>query len=158
MMAVQYVSAIFMTELLSCKSSLLAVLCTLLTAAVWTVLLLSESKRDVLLKWLLSVPLCYPVLLYFWHTHFAVRALNWALPGYGSQSAGGAFAGSLLVVLLAAFCAIGLLAALARPQEPSPKREAIRLGIGAGCTVITVAAVLLLGIQFPPYEAIIARV
>ena len=158
MMAAQFVSAVFMTELISCKSSVLALLCTILTAGIWTVLLLSESRGEVLLKWLLSVPLCYPVLLYFWHTHFAVRALNWALPGYGSQSAGGAFAGSLLVVLLAAFCAIGLLAALARPQAPSPKREAVRLGIGAGCTVITVAAVLLLTSQFPPYEAIIARV
>ena len=50
MMAAQFVSAVFMTELISCKSSVLALLCTILTAGIWTVLLLSESRGEVLLK------------------------------------------------------------------------------------------------------------
>ncbi len=158
MMAVQFVSAVFMTELISCKSSALALLYTILTAGIWTVLLLSESRGEVLLKWLLSVPLCYPVLLYFWHTHYAVRALNRALPGYGRQSAGGAFAGSMFVVLLTALCAIGLTAALARPQEPKPRQEAVRLGIGAGYTALVAIAIVMLEQQFPAYEMLISSV
>ncbi|MBR3630682.1 MAG: hypothetical protein IKN55_09495 [Oscillospiraceae bacterium] len=157
-MAVQYVSAIFLTEAISYKSNVLMLLYTVLTAGVWTLVLLSEDTRTVLAKWLFSVPLCYPVLLCYWNTHYAVRALNWAFPGYGRQSAGGGFAGAMLLLLLTALCTVGLIAALARHPKPDQKAEAIRLCIGGGCTLAVIAGAVLLATQFPPYPDITAGV
>lgn len=158
MAAIQYVSAAFLTEIIAHRSTALALVYMVLTAAVWTLLLLSEGRWETLAKWLLSVPLCYPVLQYFWKTHYAVRALNWVIPCYGGQSSGGAFAGCVQLVLLTGLCAAGLLAALSRHPKPSGKDEAIRLCIGTGCTLGILAAVLLLERQFPSYQQVLAWV
>ena len=119
-------------------------------------LLLSENRKEVLAKWLLSVPLSNLLLQYFWNTNYAVRALNWVYPGYGMQSAGGRFAGSMLLLIQTVLCGIGLIAAFSRPQKADRKAAAIRLCIGGGCTLAVIAAVLLLETQFPPYEQVVS--
>ncbi len=155
-MAVQYVCAVFLGEIISYAGLVPALLYLALMAAVWVLLLLSENRKEVLAKWLLSVPLSNLLLQYFWNTHYAVRALNWAYPGYGTQSAGGGFAVFVLLLLQTVLCGIGLIAAFSSPQKADPKAEAIRLCIGGGCTLAVIAAVLLLETQFPPYEQVVS--
>ena len=76
----------------------------LVVAVIYAVMLLSENRKTLLLKWVLTLPFSFLCLEYFWQTHYSVRALNWMTEGYGKQSAGGNFAGFLFLVLLFVLC------------------------------------------------------
>lgn len=156
LIAIQFSAAVYLGEIISYAGLVPALLYLVLTAAVYMLLLLSEKKVEALAKWFLSMPLCNLVMLYFWNTNYAVRALNWVYPGYGMQSAGGKFTASGLLLVQAALCGIGVIAAVSRPQKPDQKATAIRLCIGGGCTLAVIAAALLLETQFPPYEQVVS--
>ena len=155
-LAIQFSAAVYLGEIISYAGLVPALLYLVLTAAVYMLLLLSEKRDEALAKWFLSMPLCNAVMLYFWETKYAVRALNWAYPGYGMQSAGGKFTASGLLLVQAALCGSGVIAAVSRPQKPDQKATAIRLCIGGGCTLAVIAVVLLLEMQFPSYEQIVS--
>ena len=153
-LAVLFVSAVFLSAVISYSGVLPAYACIILTAAVYGIAMISQSYKIALLKWGLSVPFSVPVLLYFWKTNYAVRALNWKYPDYGTSSAGGNFAGFSLLVFLAVSCLIAGIAGLCANEQKYEKRKKAQYIISFGAAAVTVAVVLLLQMQFPPYEAI----
>ena len=101
-MSAVVVSAIFLAEIIRTANDLLLLPYLLVVAVIYAVMLLSENRKTLLLKWVLTLPFSFLCLEYFWQTHYSVRALNWMTEGYGKQSAGGNFAGFLFLVLGAA--------------------------------------------------------
>ena len=158
LLAVCYVAAIFLGNLIGYRSDLLMLVYLLCTAAVYGLMMLSRNTLTALCKWLLSLPLAYLCFQYFWETKFALRALNWMIPGYGRQSAGGNFAGLGQLLLLTLLCFAAWLAGLC--YQPKNMQKVLRLQrmLGGIWLVGTVAAALWLERQFPPYEAVIAAV
>lgn len=116
-MSAVVVSAIFLAELIRIANIFLLVPYFLVVAVIYTALLLSESRKALLLKWVLALPFSFFCFEYFWQTHYSIRALNWMIDGYGKQSAGGNFTGFLLLILLFALCAVGILFAYSRSSE-----------------------------------------
>lgn len=78
LLAVYYVSAVFLAEIISYKSTVLSLLFILCTAGMYGLALVSGSNGAALCKWLLSLPLRILCFEYFWRTNYAVRALNLA--------------------------------------------------------------------------------
>ena len=113
-LAVMYVSSIYLIAAISYKSVTGAVIYALFIAAAYFLTLISPDKKKWLLKYLLSVPLSFGVIWYFWLTEYSVRALNWTYPDYGRFSAGGNFNGLVQVISFSALC---LVAIIAGPDE-----------------------------------------
>ena len=103
-MSAVVVSAIFLAEIIRTANDLLLLPYLLVVAVIYAVMLLSENRKTLLLKWVLTLPFSFLCFEYFWQTHYSVRALNWMTEGYGKQSAGGNFAGFLFLVLLFVLC------------------------------------------------------
>jgi len=155
-LAVCYVSGLFLSDVISNKSELLMLLYLLCTAAVYALLMLSKNAKTALLKWLCSLPFAYLCFVFFWHTEFYLRGLNWVSPGYGRPSAGANFAGFMQLMLLTVLCFIAWLAGLCRhPKQMETIARLQRLIGGIWCAG-TVAAVLWLESVFPPYSAVLA--
>ena len=129
-----------------------------LTAALYGFCLISADKKIWLLKWGLSLPFSYIVLQYFQAYHYSIRALNMAFPHYGRETAGGLFTGAGMFYTLCFFCAVsGIAAMFIKPGNPSAFAK-VQLITAVCAGGITVAAVLLLERQFPPYEYIEAYI
>ena len=90
-MSVITVSAIFLAEIIGIANELFRLPYLLVVAVIYAAMLLSESKKQLLLKWVLSLPFSFFCFEYFWQTHYSIRALNWIIEGYGTQSAGAIF-------------------------------------------------------------------
>lgn len=116
-MSAVVVSAIFLAEIIRTANDLLLLPYLLFVAVIYAVMLLSENRKTLLLKWVLALPFSFLCFEYFWQTHYSVRALNWMTEGYGKQSAGGNFAGFLFLVLLFVLCAAGMIFAYSRSSE-----------------------------------------
>lgn len=148
-LAVMYVSSIYLIAAISYKSVTGAVIYALFIAAAYFLTLISPDKKKWLLKYLLSVPLSFGVIWYFWLTEYSVRALNWAYPDYGRFSAGGNFNGLVQVISFSALCLVAIIASLfIKPKKESNFRQLQDIA----CIAVTagiVTAVLVLEMQFP---------
>ena len=153
-LSVLFVSSFFVSEIISYKSLLLSFIYTAITAAVYMTLMISERKSVCLLKFGLSVSLSFLVIQYFWDTHYSVRALNWVFPGYGNQSAGGRFAGFVLLLYHLILFLIGCITGfIVKPKKYEHFEKAILL-TGFAFTLVTVLSVLKMEQDFPSYEQI----
>lgn len=155
-MAVVIVSSIFISEIISIAGNLLLLPYLLLIAVLYAVMLLSESNKRVLLKLVVSLPLSYLCFNYFWKTHYSVRALNWMIPGYGKQSAGGNFAGFAALIFLLFLCLGGIIFAFFKSSEkikPYTEKQSIA---GIIISALVVVIVLYLETLFPSYTAVIS--
>ena len=147
MMALIFVPAVFLTEVISYSSQVMAVIYISIVAGMYGLALVSRNKKIWLIKWGLSVPFSILVFPYFWVTEFSYRALNWAYPGYGQRSAGGKFYGMVLLLSLTGACLIaGLIASFFKLKERFGKAQIIVIALVAAATV---AAVLVLDQMFP---------
>ena len=116
-MSVITVSAIFLAEIIGIANELFRLPYLLVVAVIYAAMLLSESKKQLLLKWVLSLPFSFFCFEYFWQTHYSIRALNWIIEGYGTQSAGGNFSGFIVLILLLVLCFAGMIFAYSKSSE-----------------------------------------
>lgn len=148
-LAVIYVSSIYFIAAIGYKSEIAAVIFAVVMAAVYFVTLISPNKKYWLLKYLLSIPLSFGVLMYFRLTGYAVRALNWAYPGYGNLSAGGRFAGSIQLLSFSGLCMFAVLISLFIRTRKGGVFEKIRDIVSLSITVLIVISVILFETQLP---------
>ena len=154
-LSILFISAIFLSELISYKNDILALAYIVFISLFYGVAMISEDKKSLLLKWGLSIPFSYITIQYFWITHYSVRALNWIFPDYGTQSGGGAFAGFILILLLSVLCLVcGVLSCSVKVKEYIYFQK-IQIVVILVIVLFTVAAVLLLERQFPSYQYVI---
>lgn len=131
---------------------LLLLLPLLLVSGLTAALVRSDTVKQALLKILLSLP--FTLGFWFWmrDAQLLLRALNWAAPGYGALSAGGAFAAFLQLAVIAAGHLAGMLIGIAVTREQS--RPALWNGICCAayvvCPLVTLAF-FTLSFALPPY-------
>ena len=154
-LSVLFVSAIFLSEIISYKNDLLSFAYILFTSLLYGIAMISKDKKAVLTKWGLSIPFSYIIIQYFWTTNYSVKALNWIFPAYGKPSAGGSFAGFVLLLLLSVICLICGIASASVKIKDYVFFEKIQLIITSAFTLITAAIVLFLEQQFPSYMYVI---
>lgn len=156
--SVIFTSAVFFIDIISNRYGLLASFVFIAFAAVlYGTALISRSKRSWLIKWAVSIPFSFLVLLYFRITDYSVRSLNWVFPEYGTSSAGGMLASSFLLMIFLAACLISGLAALFIKISDSGRLRKVLFIIISAFAVITVCVVLILERQFPSYEYIMSH-
>lgn len=154
-LSIIFVSAVFLSQIISYKNNFLALAYIVFTSLIYGFAMISKYKKEVLLKWGLSIPLSYITIQYFWIAHYSVRALNWIFPDYGTQSGGGAFAGFILILLLSVLCLVcGVLSCSVKVKEYIYFQK-IQIVVILVIVLFTVAAVLLLERQFPSYHYVI---
>lgn len=153
-LAVVFVSSVFLGDLISYKWDGLAWGYILLAAGLYGLMFWNVREWNAFFIWLASLPLSYVVLLYFWKTHYAIRALNWAFPYYGESSAGGNFAGSIRLFIFAALCLVGIGVGMSCKSRDEERTERKRLVFGTVAAGVVIFFVLWLESKFPPYEAI----
>lgn len=148
-MSVNFVSSIFLCNIIGIKDDKALLPYCLLVSIIYTAMLLSENKKLVLLKWVLSLPFSLLCFYYFFETKYSVRALNWAVKGYGRQSAGGNFAGFIALVIQLILCLTGIIIANIKStdkiQKYTNKQTIASLVIG----FIIMFIVIYLETQFP---------
>ena len=148
-LAVMYVSSIFLIAAISYKSEPGAVIYALFISVIYFLTLISPDRKKWLLKYLLSIPLSFGVINYFWMTEYSVRALNWAYPGYGRFSAGGNLSGLMQVILFSGICLIAIIASLFIKPRKGKTFDKLQNIVCLAVTVAIVISVLLLEMQFP---------
>ena len=153
-----FVSAIFLSVIISIASDLFVLPYLLLVSLIYAAMLLSESKKIVLLKWIVSLPLSYLCFNYFWKTNYSIRALNWMISGYGKQSAGGNFAGFLLLIFLLFLCLCGMIFAFSKSSEKITPYTKIQLIVGTMILILIVMVVIYLETLFPSYKDVMAQI
>lgn len=148
-LSILFISAIFLSELISYKNDILALAYIVFISLFYGVAMISEDKKSLLLKWGLSIPFSYITIQYFWITHYSVRALNWIFPAYGKQSAGGAFVGLILILLLSVLCLVcGVLSCFVKVKDYK-SFEKIQIIVISIMVLFIAAAVFILEQQFP---------
>ncbi len=154
--SILFISAVFIGAVISYKFSFTAAIVYMaVIATLYGFALISRNKKTWLLKWGISVPGAFLVLLYFWTVHYSVRALNWVFPDYGRQSAGGRFADSFLLVVFSAMCLISGMISLFVKINDYDRFRRIQFIVTTVSAVATVCIVLILEKQFPSYEFIV---
>lgn len=154
-LSIIFVSAIFLSEIISYKNDLWALAYIVFISLIYGITMISKDKKSLLLKWGLSIPFSYITIQYFWITHYSVRALNWVFPAYGKQSAGGMLSGFILLLLLSAMCLIcGILSCYVKVKNHK-SFEKIQLLLTSTIVLGTVATVLILEQTIPPYQYVI---
>ena len=149
-LAVMYISDIFLIEVSSYKFELPATFILIgLMAILYFMSLISKERKYTITKWLLSIPLAIPVWYCFVKSNYSLRALNWAIPEYGGQSGGGAFAVVYLWALFSGLCIIALLASIAVKPKLPEKVWSKQLYVSITVTLLIISAVIILGRQFP---------
>lgn len=153
LLSVFFVPTIFLANIISWKTDILEFVFLALMAGLFGTALISESKKVFFLKWILSIPLSYLCLQYFWQTDYAVRSFNWIF-SYTQQSVGGKFAGGFLIVVFCILCFISWIIALNIKLKPSQWKwfEKIQLCLCSILGVAIVVVVILLEQQFPAYS------
>ena len=155
-MSAVIVSAVFLSEIISIASNLLLLPYLLLVVVLYVAMLLSESNKSVLVKWVVSLPLSYLCFNYFWKTHYSVRALNWVINDYGKQSAGGNFAGFATLVFLLILCLAGIIFAFVKSSEKIKSYIKSQSLTGITMIILIMAIVLYLETLFPSYAVVIS--
>lgn len=154
-LAVFYVSAIFLETIINDTCGFGVTIIYLLgVAALYGFTLVSKNKIEWLLKWVVSIPVSFLVLLYFRKTNYAIRALNWILPGYGRDSAGGRFVAGFLFMILSALCVVGGIISLFAEKEKYDYVNGVQLIASSLLAVVIIVAVLAPESMFPSYERV----
>ncbi|SFD02025.1 hypothetical protein [Ruminococcus albus] len=157
-LAVLYVSAIFLETIINDTCGFGVTIIYLLgVAALYGFTLLSKNKIEWFLKWGVSILFSPLVLLYFWETNYAIRALNWVIPGYGRESAGGGFVRAFLLIILSVLCIVGGIYSLTVNTKYYDVLKKVQLIVSSFFTVVIIVAVLVLETEFPSYERIMIR-
>lgn len=152
--SVFYVTAIFLSEIISIKSTFLALAYIVATGLVYLFAMIGKDKKNVLIKWLISIPVSLLIWWFFIRSEYSLRALNWVIPEYGRRSAGGNFAGLFNLVILSSLCLCGIVGSLfVRPKNYERFRK-IQLPVCMILMVMIIAAVFILERQFPSVEYI----
>lgn len=154
LLAVFFVPTLFLGDLISYKFNILPFIYGGLMAALYALMMKSDKAIESLAKWGLSLPISYLILQYFWKTDYAVRSLNWAIKGYGRQSAGGAFAGGFYMAAFCAFCVIAVLGICQLKLKNRKLFKRIQICAGSVTGLVIVAVTLLLERSFPSYSDI----
>lgn len=154
LLAVFFVPALFLGDLISYKFHILPFIYGGLMAALYALMMKSDKSVRSLAKWGLSLPISYLLLQYFWKTDYAVRSLNWAIKGYGRQSAGGAFAGGFYMAAFCAFCVIAVFCICPLKITNHKLFKKIQICAGSVTGLVIVAVTLLLERAFPSYSDI----
>ncbi|MCM1522965.1 MAG: hypothetical protein NC120_00750 [Ruminococcus sp.] len=99
---------------------------------------ISGSPKTAALKWLLSLPFSAVMQIHLANSQFSLRSLNMMIPDYGKPSAGGGFAGFILLCVMAAsqlfFLLSGTLVSAAAKNAASRKiTSAAKTAILAVC-------------------------
>lgn len=150
-----FVSAIFLSEIISYKNDILVLVYIVFTSLIYGFAMKSKYKKEVLLRLGLSIPFSYITIQYFWLTHYSVRALNWAFPSYGKETSGGAFTGFVLLLMLLVLCLIAGILSCYIKVENNNRFEKIQIVVISVIVLFTAAAVLILEQQFPSYQYVI---
>ena len=151
--SVFYVSAVFLSEVISLKSTFLTVLYMVVTGFIYLLAMIGKDKKSVLIKWLLSMPVGLFIWWCFIRCEFSIRALNWAIPEYGSRrSAGGNFAGTFNLLLLSLLCLSGIVISLFIKPKKYERFRKIQLTMCIVLMVMIIAVVFILERQFPSAE------
>lgn len=154
-MAVFFVSGIFLSDLISMKTNLIVTFAYItLVSALYGAMLVGSPNVEFLIKWALSLPISYLVINWFWKTQFAVRSLNWVFRGYERQSMGGKFAGFMLLMSLMLGCLIAMAVSLRIKPKNTQLFRRIQLCAGVALTAVIIAVCVHLEGQFPTYEEI----
>ncbi len=153
-LAVVFVSSVFLGNVIFYKWDGLAWGYILLAAGLYGLMFWNVRGLNAFFTWLVSLPLSYFVLQYFWKTHYEIRALNWAIPYYGENSAGGNFVGSIRLLVFAALCLVGIGVGMSCKSRDEERTEKKRLVFGTVAAGVVIVLVLWLESKFPAYEAI----
>jgi hypothetical protein len=150
-----YVSAIFLPDMISVKSTGLSLLYIVVAGLLFSLTMISKDKKTVFIKWLISGFFGFAVWWLFVRCEFAMRALNWMIPEYGnSRSAGGNFAGAVGFLILTALCAVGLIINLFLRVKDYERFRKIQLVICMTVAAAVIAVVFILERQFPSSDLI----
>ena len=155
-MSVITVSAIFLAEIIGIANELFRLPYLLVVAVIYAAMLLSESKKQLLLKWVLSLPFSFFCFEYFWQTHYSIRALNWIIEGYGTQSAGGNFSGFIVLILLLVLCFAGMIFAYSKSSEKIKRYIKVQSLTGIWIFMLMIIVVAYLETQFPAYHDVLS--
>ena len=149
-LAVIFVATIFLIGPVSYKFNLpVTLIYSCLMTLLYMFTLADEKRKTMLIKWLLSIPLSFPVWKWFVRCEFMLRCLNWFFPEYGRQSAGGAFAQSFLMLIFMGVCGSGVfICLLTKPKLPE-KVKKLQPVISLALTLILWMIVLVLEKNFP---------
>lgn len=154
LLAIFFVPALFLGDLISYKFDLLPFIYGGLMSALYALMMKSDKAIGSLAKWGMSLPISYLILQYFWKTDYAVRSLNWAIKGYGRQSAGGAFAGGFYMAAFCAFCFIAVFVICPLKLKNHKLFKKIQICAGSVIGLVIVAVTLFLERSFPSYSEI----
>lgn len=153
--ALIFVSTIFLSNMVAVKNTALSLIIIFVAAVVYGLTLKSSTTKSVLWKWVVSLPLAYLILQYFWATHYAVRSLNWLLPRYGQSNAGGRTAGAVLLLVFTVLCIIAVGIAQYAVPKWSKRFAHIQWITALVMAVAVIVIVLVLEQQFPSYQYVI---
>lgn len=161
--AVVFVSTMFLSDMISIKLSPLEFVFIVFAAFLYGLGMVSRDIKHWILKWGLSILFSFVVLQYFWKTDFSLRALNWVLKDYGNTSAGGRFAGFILLCFQVICSFISGIAGIAagkvlvdREKYEDYERKQVIAGIVV--TLLIVIVVILLERSFPSAEYVHAMI
>lgn len=157
-MSAVIVSAIFLSEIISIANDLFVLPYLLLVAIIYASMLLSESKKSVLLKWIVSLPFSYLCFNYFWKTNYSIRALNWMISGYGKQSAGGNFAGFVTLIVILFLCLGGIIFATSKSSEKFKSYTKKQSFAGTLILIVIMIVVIYLETLFPSYNDVMTHI
>lgn len=153
-LALLLIPAFFLNDLLSVKMNAVLVnlvVIPLLTGLCACAAIISHSVKTALLKWLFSIPLGFCFWRFLIAVEFHARGLNWILPGYGESSAGGNFAGFMLLcstVCIHLICVIAGVSFSQQKQKDFRWLPALKI-LSAVVSVSIGAAVLVLNAKMP---------
>jgi len=154
-LAVTYISALFLGEVVSYKCGSPETFMYIgMMAIIYLLMLISKDRKNVVIKWILSIPFAIPVWYWFVKSEYSLRALNWAIPGYGRQSGGGAFAVVFLWAAFTGMCIVALFVCVAGKLKFSEKILKMQPFISLAVTLFVIAAVFILERKFPSAEEV----
>lgn len=161
--AVLFVSTFFLSDMILIKLSPLEFVFILFAAILYGLGMVSRDIKHWILKWVLSIPVSFVVIQYFWKTDFSLRALNWILKDYGNTSAGGRFAGFILLCFQVICFFISGIAGIAagktlvdRDKYEAYERKQVIIGLAV--TLLIVIIVVMLERSFPSAEYVHAMI
>ncbi len=152
--SVFYVSAVFLSEIISLRYGYLALIYMAVTGLLCLYAMISKDKKTVLFKWLISIPVGLFIWWLFVRCEYSLRALNWVIPEYGRRSAGGNLAGTFNLLKLSLLCLTGIVISLFVKPKKFERFRKIQFTVCMIFMVMIIAAMLILERQFPSAEFI----
>ena len=147
--AVFFISPIFLMEVIVDRCPFITFLYIVVSDVVYYFAMIDKDKKEVLIKWLISIPIGLFIWWSFVRCEYAIRALNWVNPGYGRRSAGGTLYPSFLMLLLIILCLIGLIISFFGKPKQYERFRKIQFVICICLMVVIVLVAYILAIQLP---------